>query len=356
MRLVNNRSRVKEKANAFINLIKNGVFIYGINKYSKVLRLFLEQRHIKINGFVDDFTFDNEIEGYPIFKINALKKEDFIINCIVDARPIDALRKIQSQGIYHYTDYYSLQALFNSDLLQIDYLAGTNAIWDNVDYEVLYNLLADGDSKYTLERVLNFRLNRDIEEMISFRFRIEEQYFEEFISLPEQPVFIDGGGFDGATTKKFIETYPNYKSIYYFEPTGSMLEMSIKVLANYSNIIYNQKGLWSKIAKLKFDNSNSSANKISFEGNSTIEVTSLDEIIQEKVDFIKLDIEGAEYEALLGAEQLIRNFKPKLAVCVYHKQIDFIRIPELILSFQPDYKVYLRHYTQGILETVMFFV
>ena len=74
------------------------------------------------------------------------------------------------------------------------------------------------------------------------------------------------------------------------------------------------------------------------------------------MDFIKLDIEGAEIEAINGAIATIKKFKPKMAVCIYHNQSDFIEIPKLALKLNPGYKIYVRHYTQGVFETVMYFV
>jgi len=71
---------------------------------------------------------------------------------------------------------------------------------------------------------------------------------------------------------------------------------------------------------------------------------------------IKLDIEGAEFEAITGAANHIHRHTPRIAVCVYHNQSDFWRIPERILELNDHYKIYLRHYSEGILETVMFFV
>ena len=67
-----------------------------------------------------------------------------------------------------------------------------------------------------------------------------------------------------------------------------------------------------------------------------------------------MDIEGAELEALKGAEQIIRNFKPKLAICAYHKPEDLYTLPELIKSFRDDYVFYLRHYTDTLYETVLY--
>jgi hypothetical protein len=72
--------------------------------------------------------------------------------------------------------------------------------------------------------------------------------------------------------------------------------------------------------------------------------------------FLKIDVEGAEEAVLDGAKQTIRKHHPRIAVSVYHKGDDLRRIPEQVLSFREDYDVYLRHYSEGVVETVAFFV
>lgn len=74
----------------------------------------------------------------------------------------------------------------------------------------------------------------------------------------------------------------------------------------------------------------------------------------EKVTFIKMDIEGAELETLKGASRLIAEQKPKLAVCVYHKPEDIFTIPEYLRTLNPDYKFYLRYYTFAEWDTVLY--
>ena len=73
-----------------------------------------------------------------------------------------------------------------------------------------------------------------------------------------------------------------------------------------------------------------------------------------KVTFLKMDIEGSELAALRGAERIIREQRPKLAICVYHKPEDLWEIPSLLLSYHPDYKLYLRHYSINETETVLY--
>ena len=84
-------------------------------------------------------------------------------------------------------------------------------------------------------------------------------------------------------------------------------------------------------------------------------VVSIDDMVgDDKVTFIKMDIEGAEMEALEGAKQTIERNRPKLAISIYHKEEDLWEIPFYILSKYPWYKIYMRHYTLTTNETVLY--
>ncbi|MES2559951.1 MAG: FkbM family methyltransferase [Bacteroidota bacterium] len=73
-----------------------------------------------------------------------------------------------------------------------------------------------------------------------------------------------------------------------------------------------------------------------------------------KVDFIKMDIEGAERYALDGALQTIKTFRPILAIAIYHSVDDLINIPNWVLDLNLDYEIFIDHYTIHEEETVLF--
>lgn len=89
-----------------------------------------------------------------------------------------------------------------------------------------------------------------------------------------------------------------------------------------------------------------------------VETLTIDDLAESKqlarVDFIKMDIEGAELEALKGAEETIRRYRPKLAISVYHRLPDFWEISQWIDSLGLGYRFYLRHFTIHAEETVLF--
>lgn len=86
--------------------------------------------------------------------------------------------------------------------------------------------------------------------------------------------------------------------------------------------------------------------------------TTIDQLVSEqqidRVDFIKMDIEGAELNALKGAEAVIRKFKPTLAIALYHRVEDFYQIPGWINNLGLGYHFYIGHYTIHQEETILF--
>ena len=88
----------------------------------------------------------------------------------------------------------------------------------------------------------------------------------------------------------------------------------------------------------------------------TARMIKLDSLLRhEKVSFIKMDIEGSELEALKGAQTIIKEQRPKMAICVYHKIEDLWKIPLFLHKINPEYKIYIRHHAKfWVSETVCY--
>ena len=112
-------------------------------------------------------------------------------------------------------------------------------------------------------------------------------------------------------------------------------------------VIY-PKGVWDKDDVLTLNESNSSSAMDSFvvtndtHKSVTVPLTTIDKIVPElgldRVDFIKMDIEGAEKQALTGARETLAKWKPRLEISVNHLPVDPVQVPRLILQLQPQYK------------------
>ena len=99
-----------------------------------------------------------------------------------------------------------------------------------------------------------------------------------------------------------------------------------------------------------------SGSKVAGEG-EPVRMDTLDHCLKGiPVTYLKMDVEGMECAALRGAENLIKTYHPKLAICTYHSDSDMIQVPKQILKICPDYKLYFRHYTNALVETVCYAV
>jgi FkbM family methyltransferase len=329
------------------------VFVLGRNKYAASVA-----DQLDIAGFIDDTTDERAFLGKQVVRMADLPQDCAVVSCVVDGRPVTAIRRLEATGVRDVLDYFALVGLCPDRFRPIDYSQNNAADFraNRHKYDWLFERLADDASRHVLQRVIHFRLTGDLDAMAEFKVDFDRQYFESFVPAMKNAVFVDGGGFDGRTSLRFASRYPDYRRIYYFEPAPDMMSASRAALRELRSVTFIEKALSNSHELVHFDASAGSASHISQRGTLEIQATRLDDEIDEPVSFIKLDIEGAEYDAIAGAQQRISVDRPAMAVCVYHDQRDFWRVPERVLSYVDDYDVYLRHYTEGILETVMYFI
>lgn len=230
-----------------------------------------------------------------------------------------------------------------------------------MDIQKVYNLLADEKSKYVYEKVVEYRLTNDSKIFYDIRQLGYKQYFPvgEIFEPDENEVFIDAGCLNAATIKDLKDwTNDSYKKVYAFEPSSLdkiIVDENIEFFGYRAESV--EAGLFSHNGEISFDVANCGASKISDEGDSTIKVVTLDTFMEgkdDKVTFIKMDIEGAEMDALAGAEQIICRDHPKLAISIYHKITDLWEIPLWIHEKCPGYKFYVRHHSVVNGETVLY--
>lgn len=224
-------------------------------------------------------------------------------------------------------------------------------------YDWLYEKLEDETSIRVFTNLMQYRILPDMAYIRQAFDADNHQYFDgDIVVCDENEVFVDCGGFIGDTTEAFIAQYRKYKKIYVYEPSGDNILSCKKNLEKYPGIEIRNCGVGEKHAVMSISNSGSSSSFMGEgEDGNRIEIVSLDEDIREKVTFIKMDVEGFEIPAMIGAKNHIKNDSPKLAICTYHIISDMWEIPKLLYYINPNYKFYIRHYmeTQNW-ETVLY--
>ena len=186
----------------------------------------------------------------------------------------------------------------------------------------------------------------------------------EYFDLPalehvEREAFVDAGGFDGETSRSFARWAGSYEHIYVFEPSAEQQEKCRAHLTDLHGVSIEPYGLWSTSGQRTFEingaGTNCAEETNAHRGGTTVPVVSLDDHLgDQRVTFIKMDIEGAEMAALRGAEHIIRTQHPKLAISVYHCRDDVWRVPMLLLEYYSDYRFYYRVYAFSGNDTVLY--
>ncbi len=341
----------KKLTQLFINSRDVKKYILGINKFGKAIT-----KHIKVDGIIDDFTRVQSSKKKHILKIEDVPKENSIILSVSTGSPIEVKNKLDEFGYenFNYLSFYNNSNLelpspiFMGDFKE-DFLKNKDR------YKKTYELLKDEKSKEVFEKVINFKISYDLEFMKDFTNDHENQYFDKDIVPKVDSInFLDGGAYVGDTLEFILKNYPDYNKIYCVEPSLLHINIAKRENPNLKNVEFINCGLGNKTQLIE-DNLQEPQNNCRHDY-QTQNINTIDKLIKEKIDFIKLDIEGDEIKALEGARNTIKNYHPILAICIYHKASDWYEVPNLILSIRNDYDIYLRHYMEGIYETVMYFI
>ena len=337
--------------------VENEVYIFGASTMGQQILQYCRKRGIVVKGFLDNDPRKQNtyIEGITIISPDILHDKDSTIIVAIGQGIISVCNDLMNKGfeyIFHFHAFTFCTNILDRSNKEENF--HKDLVLNKFKYLSLYMSLADNKSRKVLNGLINYRLDLDISNLIIDR--AEDQYFDkEIISLGKDEVFVDGGGFDGSTTSTFISKVKGeYTHIYYFEPDLDHFKWSQVKLGNLWNISFFNIGIYHDHKSLVFGGTGGMNGAINESGTTRIEVDSLDNIIKDKITYIKYDIEGAEYDGLLGARDHILNDNPKLAICAYHKSNDLWNLTELISRLNNCYKFYLRHYTSGPYETVLY--
>ncbi|MBO6218725.1 MAG: FkbM family methyltransferase [Treponema sp.] len=244
------------------------------------------------------------------------------------------------------------------------------AILKNHANEVLdvYDMLFDQTSKDIYANMLRCRLNGEYPDCDLIT---KDQYFcwADFTNKNTGSSFVDCGAYVGDS----IERYIWYKDgvvnkIWGFEPDPNnynAMQKRIERLKEEWNLSdekinllpYGVSSESSKGVVQEYSNNNGLGSKImqgNIEGGKEIKIVALDDVINEKIDFLKADIESYELKMLLGAEKTIKKYQPCVAVCIYHNSTDFYSIPLLLKRMMPEARMAVRHHSNTLADTVLY--
>lgn len=222
--------------------------------------------------------------------------------------------------------------------------------------------LKDDSSKIVIGTILNYLFTFETNFIEKIYKKEKNQYFiDEVIPLVNNGVIVDCGAYIGDTIDYVINNLKlDINHIYAFEVAEKNLyelENNIKKWYAQDKITIIKKGVWNRTEKMYIkDNFGEGVKVTENKTDFPIEMCAIDEVLNkvEKINFIKMDVEGSELNALKGAEKTILKNRPILAICIYHSLKEFYSIPFYLMDLLKDYNFIIRHHLYRVADTIIY--
>lgn len=345
-------------------------YIFGAGIQGRIFASVLAESPLKIMGFLDSFCEEARVLDLPVIRPeDAEKAKGVLVSVGMKSQQIKS--ELLKCGFDTVLD-------FNESMVRFPELIHgmkSHSLWyadrsEEMAWQEGINrfvsLLVDDTSKSLLSKIVRFRRGFDAKDYI-FPDK-ETQYFPSDVPVFDNISalrFVDAGAYTGDTITSLLRVMEtNSVSMEFaacFEPDSKNLtKLKACLVDNKSyqgNIFLYPSAVWDNTGLLSFSAHANSSSTVSRDSKNTelVSCVALDDVLCAVApNFIKMDVEGAEQNAIRGAGKLICEHRPVLAICLYHRPADLWEIPLLIHEICPHYDMYLRVYGDLCLETVLY--
>jgi FkbM family methyltransferase len=342
--------------------LSNGCWIYGAGGYGKLVRQLLERAGLPCLGFIDRRGDNPEFKAafdVPVQTPAEVQATQPAVIIAVQNYADD------TSDVVHWARTCFSTVLTAGDLPDaLGEEAGgywltsrSHTVRHLPDIADLMARMGDEESVRVVASVARFRLTSDI--LLQPQPDRANQYLPPFLGKPVQPAcFIDGGAYDGDTFRALRRAGVQVSEWYAFEPD---LENFAKLTAmsgeaGATKVALFPCGLGARTEDLTFSDGEGAGSRIAEgAGTSKIRVVALDQVLHGvRPTFIKLDVEGAEQDALNGMSGLVRDCRPRAAVSIYHKPADLWELPISVAELYGDAKLHIRQHGYNGFDTVLY--
>ncbi|MCD8006264.1 MAG: FkbM family methyltransferase [Oscillospiraceae bacterium] len=315
------------------------IFIYGMGDGClKLLRIFREYGIPCAGIFAsDEFVRDKVFEEHKIRRLSEIEAnvDKFTIALAFGAGYEELREKIDEIAMRH--------RLFVPDMPVIgDGLFTKEYLQENFDkISEVYELLHDEQSKFCFEKLIEYKITGRLEPLRA----CESIPGENILNLGSNEIYMDLGAYTGDTIVAFLKaTDRKYQRIYAVEPDKRNFRKLSENTVFMSNIRLINAAIGSEDGVTRVLKGGGRMIRRSDEG-VEIPVRSVDSILDgNNCSYIKMDIEGEERAALIGARNTIEMYSPKLNIAIYHRVGDLFELPLMVHEMNPGYKLFIRHY------------
>ena len=360
------KTHAKRFANKPTRVIPMGkaIWIFGTGHFGRDLCVALQRAGHTVAGFIETKPMVKQVMSLPLINWQQWSHKHsaapLCIGIFNRGMPLDALEVLARQAGAR--DVFLPWDLYNSikdDLGWRYWLGDPDQILSQTDaIAQALECLSDDTSKRCLIDITSFRLGLHT-SYASFTHG-ENQYFNPLTldAFHNKPIsYVDGGAFTGDTYLELCKL-AEVKSAYLFEPDSTNFA---QLLINVPSTVHSAQclplGLSDSFRILSFNAGNGEGATITDNGTAQIAVMALDDLLsRHSIDFIKLDVEGAELEALKGAQRLIERCRPVLALSLYHRPQDLWELPLTLSRLCERYSFYIRQHFFNSFDSVLYAV
>ena len=317
------------------------VFIYGMGDGALKIMSVFERYGIPLAGFFasDEFVRGHTFQGHLVHTLSQIETliDDFVIVLAFAAgyqSLYDRINEIAKRHILLAPDVpVAGETLFTYK----------NSQKNAEKIQSVYDMLADEKSRQTYADVINFKISGKI-EYLNRCISPKEEIYGRIIYLGENEIFADLGAYNGDTAAEFMSACNNnFCHLYAFEPNPKNFRKLTKNLPESDKITLFNAAAGRESGTVKISANEGRMSRAGGSGKTVeIPIVPLDEAVPESVTVLKLDVEGGEREAIMGARRHIEN-GAKILCSLYHRSEDMFDLPLLIKSINPELKFYIRH-------------
>lgn len=317
------------------------IVLYGMGNGADRVLDELSARGITAAGVFasDGFVRGHSFRGYPVTTYSAAKErfgDMVVLVCFGSSLP-DVMQRIR--------EIDAEQELYMPDLP----VCG-GALFDRTmarahedELRSIRSMLADDASVKAFDEIIAYKLSGKIAHLSACETSPEEA-FRNILRLSDDEIFLDLGAYNGDTVAEFLRHTSSCRGIIALEPDPKNFKKLVKNTEPLSNIRCINAGIYSERCELSFA-AHAGRNSAVGKGGRITQMESVDSLLGgEPVTYIKMDVEGQEKNAIRGAAETIRRYKPKMLISAYHRSEDLFELPREVLAIRSDYKLYLRHY------------